>query len=238
MKILIVSDVHFELDYHRNVWEGEAKDWLLKVIKRQQPTTLIMLGDSGHAWTPEDWKTITDIIETHAIFGNHDNMASLKGIRPAVNSPQSHFKRVLAEDGEVRTIEGLRFGFINGIIATKHKVRDGVPRKTAEEYLDIAKQMTNIDVLCTHLSPLELASHPIHKSEELTVMEQVRAIVRPKIHLSGHSGPFKIATVDGVFCVRVDSNQQEKIFAMLSHNGISIGIWHDTELIGQYDIPL
>ena len=47
--VLVVSDVHYETTYHHNVWEGGAFDWLIRIVRAARPSSLIALGDLGHA---------------------------------------------------------------------------------------------------------------------------------------------------------------------------------------------
>ena len=115
MAILVMSDIHFEKDFHAGVWEGEANKWVAEKISRHDPTDLVICGDSGYGWAKDDWGALSENVKTHAIYGNHDNVKMMKTLRNLDNAP------VLAEDGEVRTIAGLKFGFINGILAYSGK---------------------------------------------------------------------------------------------------------------------
>jgi len=120
---MLVSDIHYERAYHHNVWEGDAFDWLIRIVQRFRPSSLIALGDLGHAWLAADWKSLADLTAVSAIYGNHDN---LEALRSAMNEDGS---KVLADDGEMRMIGGMKVGFINGIISKKGKlkVKEGVP---------------------------------------------------------------------------------------------------------------
>ena len=241
MKILFVSDLHYENDYHNGTWEGDAKEWLIKIIKRHEPTTLIGAGDWGHAWTTTDWGDITNLVETHAIYGNHDNMQTLK---TAINSDKSKYKRVLAKDGENRTIEGLSFGFINGIIAKTEKIKDGVPRQLATQYLNFAEQISGSDFMVSHMAPREMAwdISRIREAEDLVVMKQAIDITHPKVLLCGHlGGPYTMVpniSKYGTFGIRVDSSPRERHYALITHKGTSVEIWKDWEKVDEASIPL
>lgn len=233
MKIMTVSDLHHELGSHHGVYEGEAQSWLLKVLNYHKPTALISCGDNGHAWTPESIKAITDLVPFHTIYGNHDNIQMLQTAR---NADGTHS---LTKDGERRTIDGLEFGFINGIIAGGKKIKDGVPRQTVEEYLHAATKLVGVDVLVTHMSPRELASRPIHEGPDIDVMQMVLDTIGPRLLLSGHlSGPYKLAEIGPVTGVRIDSSPSEKHYAIITHKGTSVEIFNDYEIVATYDVPL
>ncbi len=146
--ILVVSDMHFEVEYHHGTYQYGALEWLLGVIRRVKPNTLIGLGDWGTAWKDEDWEALTSLIPVMAIYGNHENIGLLQSVRNKDDTP------VLMKDGEVLTLEDLRFGFINGIMAERLERLKPVPRKSQYDFLRFAKSLVGVDVLCTHESPL------------------------------------------------------------------------------------
>ena len=132
MSILVISDLHFEKGSFHGVYQGGALDWLLGIIDKTKPTALVGLGDWGYAWTSEDWNSLTEKVATHAIFGNHDDVDLLNSVKNKDGS------KVLAHDGEIRSIEGMKFGFINGIMSDKGIPRHNIPRSTSEDFLRIA----------------------------------------------------------------------------------------------------
>ena len=123
IRILVISDLHFEKGSHRGIDESVALKWLHRIVDKEQPEVLVGLGDWGCAWKPEDWKELLKRVKVHAIYGNHDNFSLLNSLSIAGEV------KVLVGDGEVRTIGGLRFGFINGIVSETHVIKEGVPRK-------------------------------------------------------------------------------------------------------------
>ena len=228
--ILVISDLHYEQTYHHGIWEGEAFDWLLRMTKAARPSSLIALGDLGHAWLPADWKILVDLVPVHAIYGNHDNLDVL---RSAVNGDGT---RVLADDGEVRTIGGLKVGFINGIMAKKGrlKVKDGVPRQTAEDFLSSAEKLTGVDILATHASPnLPEYGSRYHPSEEFEVLDKVIRKISPALSISGHlSGPYTKSKLGDVTVLRTDSGPAERQYALLAAIQRTITIMHDYDVVG------
>ncbi len=227
--IMIISDIHYEQTYHHGVWEGEAHDWLLRMVRSARPASLIALGDLGHAWRPVDWKSLTDLVPVHAIYGNHDNLEALHSARNKDGT------RVLAEDGEVRTIGGLKVGFINGIMAKKGrlKVEDGVPRQSAEDFLSAAAKLVGVDILATHASPnLPEYGGRYHASEEFEVLAEVLAKVDPMLSISGHlSGPYTISELRGTTILRIDSSPAERHYALLDSGSRQIRIMHDHDQV-------
>ena len=84
--VMLVSDIHYEKTYHHDVWEGDAFDWLIRIVRRLRPSSLIALGDLGHAWLAADWKSLTELTAVSAIYGNHDNLEVLRSSRNADGS--------------------------------------------------------------------------------------------------------------------------------------------------------
>jgi len=226
---MVVSDIHYERAYHHDVWEGEAFEWLIGIVRNIRPASLIALGDLGHAWSAEDWKSLADLTHVNAIYGNHD---SLEVLRSARNGDGS---RVLTEDGEIRSIGGLRVGFINGIIAKKGKLRvkDGVPRQTAEDFLSAAAKLAGIDVLATHTSPnLPEYGTRYHSNEEFEILDGIIKQINPPLSISGHlSGPYTLSKLQGTTILRIDSSPAERHYAMIDCGSKQIRIMHDSEMV-------
>jgi metallophosphoesterase superfamily enzyme len=132
-RILVISDLHFENEFHGGIDESTAFPWLRKIIIKEKPDVLIGLGDWGHAWKPEDWQIILQSVKVYSIYGNHENLELLKSQRNIDGST------VLQQDGQVQTIAKLKFGFINGVISHPPKPKEGVPRKSPEDFLAYAR---------------------------------------------------------------------------------------------------
>ena len=233
---MLVSDIHYEKTHHHGIWEGDALDWLLRMIRGRKPSALIALGDLGHAWTPKDWKEVTEAVPAHAIYGNHDNMEVLRSAKNIDGS------KVLAEDGEVRTIGALRVGFINGIMAKKGKlkVKDGVPRQSEEDFLRAASKMRGIDVLATHASPnLPEYGSRYGPTTEFEVLDKVIRDISPSLAVSGHlKGPFTLSKLGRTTILRIDSSPKERHYALIEGWTRRIKIMHDHELVGTGDFEI
>ncbi len=227
MKILVVSDIHYELGAHHGVDESGAYEWLLKTVRRTKSESLIGLGDWGNAWTMSQWFELTKHIKVFAIYGNHDNIPLLKGI---VNADS---KKALMEDGGIRVIKGIRFGFINGIVSETKRMKEGVPRKTGKEYLRAGSLLSGVDVLCTHESPFvpEYGGR-LHSSPGTEAVGTIIELVKPKLALSGHlSGPYTLSQIGGTVCLRVDSSPSEKHSAILKLPDWVLEVHNDRGLV-------
>lgn len=211
MTILIVSDIHYEQGYHHATFEGDAFDWLLGVIKRTGAEDLVGLGDWGYAYTLEEWMDLTKYVRCHGIYGNHDNIPVFGSVK---NTNGSH---IMAKDGESRPIGGLRFGFINGIMADTRKLKGNVPRKTPDDFRMYAARLKGkIDVLCTHESPMvDEYTGRFHVAPGIMTMKEIIEDLQPMMALHGHlSGPYTVAKIGRTVCVRVDSSPAEKHFVV------------------------
>ena len=219
---MIMSDLHYERDWHNGVWEGEALDWILSIVDRHKPEHLILLGDTGYGWMEEEWEKLIEKVKVHAIYGNHDNYVIMASLR---NRDRT---KVWPKNGEVREIEGRRFGFINGIMHTNRKKKPLVPRLTPDEYLTYADLLAQrkVDVLCTHCSPnLPVYGNKFSPTPEFEAMDETIARIKPKLALSGHlSGPYTVATLRGqeTIVVRVDSSPRDKCYLLLESDKIFI----------------
>lgn len=227
LSVLVVSDVHFEMGQFHGTDEYTALEWLLSNIKRFKPSGLVGLGDWGTAWKEEDWTKVTRLVEVHGIYGNHDNVGLLSRIKNQDGSP------VLARDGEVRTLENLKFGFINGIIAENTLRMKPVPRKTRQDFLRCARALKGVDVLCTHESPLVPGLQTrIHPSVGTTTMGEVLETVSPQISLSGHVGKgFIVSKLGSILSVIIDSSQTSKHFIVLDPSSSQITVHNDRQTV-------
>lgn len=229
--ILVASDVHYEKSFHHRIDESAAFDWLLRFIRKFEPSNVIGLGDWGSAWNESDWKTLTRIVPVHTIYGNHDNLQTMNS---ATNRDGT---KVLAGDGEVREIEGLRFGFINGIVSETRSEKGGIPRKTVDEYISmVPKFARSIDVLCTHESPIDCdkSDNRFFASPGTKAVRTAIEISDACLALSGHlAGPYALLEIGTVKSLRFDSSQSEKHFALLEPDSksIRVQVWKEHKVI-------
>ena len=176
MKIIIVSDLHLDDDPRRI-------NWLAWIIDQHQPHAVFSLGDNGVNFDHQRFKEeILGRCRFYSLYGNHEDMKWLTTLWNSDGTP------VLLRDGKIIILDGLRLGFINGIISQRKRTRKGVPRKTPDEYLKIARKLTRkVDILCIHEFPApdELAEETSLNMPAFIVREAVQH-VRPKVVLCGH----------------------------------------------------
>jgi Icc-related predicted phosphoesterase len=126
---------------------------------------------------------------------------------------------MLAEDGEVREIGGLLFGFVNGIVNEKHAEKESVPRKTSLFFVQIAEALRNVNVLCMHESPvLPDYGESITRTVGTEAARKAIEVSQPDLALSGHlhlSDAFTVSSIGRTIAVRIDSSQQERHYAIL-----------------------
>jgi Icc-related predicted phosphoesterase len=219
LKIEIHSDVHFEYGVHSNVYQGEAYSRLMENVRRNKPRALILLGDSGYAWTRQDWQRLVDITHVSAIYGNHDNIPLLSKMRNRDGTP------VLPYEGEMRKMGGLTFGFINGIIG--HRMRQNIPRKTEEEFISLARSMRGVDVLCMHDSPLKDMRVNPYTHTKSAVYDAIMA-AQPKFSFSGHihSDYSLIKMSPTTLHVNIDSSSKAQVYAVLDTEKMRVSLYH------------
>lgn len=228
--IMVVSDLHYETEFHKGVDESKALSWLKKLVNSEKPDVLIGLGDWGHAWTLEDWRALLCRVKVYGVYGNHENLELLKSLH------NSDGTSVLQQDGQTKTIEGLKFGFINGIISHPPKAKEGVPRKSSTDFLEVAKSLVGVNVLCTHESPmLSEYENRVTLTVGLQTARQVAEIVHPDLYLSGHLhlGAFTISKIGNTTALRVDSSQQERHYALIKPEKQLVCICNDSKVVAE-----
>lgn len=221
MKVQVLSDVHFTNRYRYGVNEGVALTRMLMMVEQRKCDELILTGDLGYAWTQADWEMLVKRIRTNAGFGNHDDINLISRITNADGT------NVLVSDGEVREIGGLKFGFINGIIGSRAK--EGIQRKTSQEFVSIARDLRGVDVLCMHDSPLNderLNSHTHIKSAVYDAILKAR----PTFSFSGHvHGGFSLSMIGRTVHANIDSSMKNRVFAVLDTDAMKVELWHDLD---------
>jgi Icc-related predicted phosphoesterase len=220
LKVEIHGDVHFEYGMHNNVYQGEAYSLLMKNVTGNKPGALILLGDSGYGWTSQDWRSLVDITQVSAIYGNHDNIPLLSKIRNRDGMP------VLASEGERREIGGLTFGFINGIIG--HRMRQNIPRKTEEEFISLASDLRGVDVLCMHDTPFKDMRVNPYTHTKSAVYDAIMA-AQPKFSFSGHMHiDYSLIEMSPITLhVNIDSSPKAQIYAVLDTEKMEVSLYHN-----------
>jgi len=233
VKVLIISDLHYNNRVFRGVDESVAWSWLMTIIDYHRPDLLISLGDWGEAINEAEFYELLKKVRVWSIYGNHENLEVLKKMYNVITDS---YEPVLMGDGEVREFNGVRFGGINGIVALRCRLRKGIPRKRPGEYVEIAKSLAGkIDILLLHDSPwLEEYRGMIARDERTQAVAIAIYEARPKIVFCGHLhlSPYTIYRFDyGTLYVRIDSSQKHRCYAVLNINNKKIEIWRDLEIV-------
>jgi Icc-related predicted phosphoesterase len=171
MRLLVVSDLHGELDCVRR-----ARD-------RVNPDVILSCGDWGD---PEEvaestfanWLAATPIYTT---FGNHDAMDLLARLRNRDGTP------VLLDQGVPREVAGLRLAAIGGIWAKSHAKPHYVTDADVAELAGRIARSGPIDILITHGCPVGLADlTPSGRHGGQRCFLEANKTIQPRLHLCGH----------------------------------------------------
>ncbi|MHC1627407.1 MAG: metallophosphoesterase family protein [Candidatus Nezhaarchaeales archaeon] len=231
MKIMVISDLHYDKKVFHGIDESKAWEWLLSIVDYHRPDLLISLGDWGEAINPEEFYELLKRVRVWSIFGNHENLDVL---RKMYNILTDTYEPILMGDGEVREFEGLKFGAINGIVALRRRERKGIPRKRPEEFIEYGKRLRDkVDVLLLHDSPwLEEYAGKIARDERTAAVAIAIYEAKPKIVFCGHLhlSPCTIHRFNyGTLYIRIDTSQKHKCYAILNTSSMKVEVWRDLE---------
>jgi Icc-related predicted phosphoesterase len=171
MRILVISDLHGDLDAARSA------------VAHFRPDLLLSCGD----WGDPDQVVEGDLAALSAdrpvlsTFGNHDPMALLGrwGNRDGT--------AVLLAQGEVRDVAGVRVAAIGGIWAKSHRLPHYVTDADVAGAAARAARAGPVDILLTHGCPVGLADltpRGTHGGQRC-FLDASKAIA-PRVHLCGH----------------------------------------------------
>ena len=231
MKVSVISDLHYNRRVFHDIDESKAWDWLLGIVDLHKPDLLISLGDWGEAINEAEFYELLKKVRVWSIYGNHENLEVLKKM---YNILVDSYEPILMNDGEVRELNGIKFGVINGIIALRRKEKKGIPRKRSEKFVEVTKRLASkVDVLLLHDSPrLPLPEcKDIANNARTRVVEEAIRIVKPRETFCGHLhiSPYTVHRFSfKTLYVRVDSSH--RCYAILDLNDLAIEIWRDREI--------
>src|SRR5262249_47900681 len=141
MRIVVVSDLHGDIDSAR------------RAVDRFAPDLILSCGDWGDLEEVDEARlaALLGVAPVYTTFGNHDPMDLLPRLRNADDSP------VLLPQGEVRDVLGLTVAAIGGIWAKSHKKPHYVTDEDVAEAAGRIARSGPVDLLLTHGCPVGLA---------------------------------------------------------------------------------
>ena len=171
MRILVVSDLHGDLDAAR------------EALAHFRPDALLCCGDWGDPGEVDGagLEALVASQPSASTFGNHDPLDLLARLRDATGTP------VLIDQGTTRDIAGLRVGAIGGIWAKSHRQPYYVTDEDVARHAAAVASAGPVDVLLTHGCPSGLADlTPSGRHGGQRCFLDANKAVAPRIHLCGH----------------------------------------------------
>jgi Icc-related predicted phosphoesterase len=232
LRILAICDLHYDRRIYRGFDEGRAWEWLLSIVDYHSPEYLLSCGDWGGAVNESEFYMLLRKAIVLTIYGNHEKTDVLSKL---YNVRSNSYLPVLMEDGKIYNMGDLRVAGINGIIARERKYKKGVPRKTPEEFLEIARRIagSGVDVLLIHETPYLPSLFPFME-ERLGPITALKAVemIKPRLIINGHmhSGGFKAHEFPwGSRYIYIDSSQQNRHYLVIED--MEVEVWRDLEKI-------
>lgn len=231
--IVAVSDVHYEKKTFKGVDETRAWKWLVGIVGYHKPDLLLSAGDLGTAVNLWKLKELVSRVMFLAVYGNHDNLTILSRVRNTDTGLP-----VLMDDGVVYEVGGVRIAGVNGIVSQRRRMKGGVPRKTPEEFLAVARRLQGerVDILLLHQTPYlpELFNMKRDPGGE-AALEAVR-LVKPRIVVNGHmhQGGFNVYRFPwGTLFLNIDSSREHRHYLVIhAGNGMfRVEVWRDMERV-------
>jgi uncharacterized protein len=171
MHILVVSDLHGDLDSAR------------RACARRPPDLILSCGDWGDPEEVDEstFAALLEVAPVYSTFGNHDPIDLLGRLRNRDDSP------VLLAQGEPREVAGLRLAAIGGIWAKSHAKPHYV---TDADVADLSARIAKsgpVDLFLTHGCPIGLADlTPSGRHGGQRCFLDANKTIVPRIHLCGH----------------------------------------------------
>jgi len=234
MKVLIISDLHYEKRVFKGIDESKAWDWLLTIVDYHKPDLLLSCGDWGSAINPNEFYELLRRCLVLSIYGNHENLQVLQALHNIKG--ESHLP-ILMEDGKIYNIKDLKVAGISGIISEKRKIKKGVPRKSPEEFIEVAKRLEgkNIDILLIHEVPyLPQIFRDIRDSVSSRTALKAVELIKPKIVVNGHiHDGVKVYKFNfGALYLNIDSSQASRYYLVMDE--VMIKVYRDLACITEF----
>lgn len=236
MKLLVISDLHYEKKTFHGIDESQAWNWLLTIVDYHKPEVILSAGDWGTAVSWEDFENLLEKTVVLSIYGNHDNVSLLAEL---LNKRYRHRTPVLVEDGEIYEIAGLRIAGINGIISYKDRTGKHMHRRKPEDFLSAAEKLKGkkIDILLIHETPYLPSLFPFMSNTlGAKIALEVTRKIKPKLVINGHmhSGGYKTYTFPfGTNYIYICTDQKHRHYLILDTSNPSLQVWNDWTLVSE-----
>jgi uncharacterized protein len=171
MRILVVSDLHGDLDSVARAYESHRPDLILSCGDWGDP------GEVGES-------AVTAFLERvpiYTTFGNHDPLDLLSRLQNQDGTA------VLLGQGAVHEFGGLRLAAIGGIWAKSHAKPHYVTDADVAEASARTAKSGPVDILLTHGCPIGLADlTPSGRHGGQRCFLDANKTIMPRLHLCGH----------------------------------------------------
>jgi Icc-related predicted phosphoesterase len=171
MRLLVVSDMHGDLDSAR------------RACDRVEPDLILSCGDWGDPENVDEstFAVLLNVAPVYTTFGNHDPMDLLARLRNQDDTP------VLLGQGVPLEVRGLWLAAIGGIWAKSHAKPHYVTDADVAEAAARVSRSRPIDILITHACPVGLADlTPSGKHGGQRCFLEANKTIVPRLHLCGH----------------------------------------------------
>lgn len=74
MRVMVISDLHYDKRVYEGVDESRAWEWLLGIVDYHRLDLLISLGDWGEAVNEGEFYELLRKMRVWSIYGNHENL--------------------------------------------------------------------------------------------------------------------------------------------------------------------
>jgi len=95
MKIMVISDLHYDKRIFKGVDESKAWSWLMRMVDYHKPDLLLSCGSAINS---EEFYELLRKTVVLTIYGNHENLEVMKSL---YNVRCDRYLPVLMEDGRV-----------------------------------------------------------------------------------------------------------------------------------------
>jgi len=172
MKLIAIGDLHGDLT---NLWA---------VLERERPDGLLCVGDWGDPGEISDaaWNDLLARVTVLTVFGNHDDLPLLAGLRNRDGSA------VLLGQGERQgDFHGVSVAGVSGIWAKSHRLPHYVTDEDVAGWAERLAAGPPVDVLLTHGCPIGVADRtPSGRPGGQRCFLDLLKAVRPRVSLCGH----------------------------------------------------